>query len=133
MKVSADRVASRYAMVSNPLLDGMDKHEVVELVKKLTKSAKLNGVFHDTHWEPVNRLRRIFHADKLQHEMMAGYIPIRNKIGQTTGMEWKLSIAWRDGGGIPQDLWLIIVASGLGPADDVMKMYDISYDLKFPW
>lgn len=132
MVVSAERVASRYAMLSNPL-DGQSKQDVMTLVKKLVNSARLDGVFHDTHWEPINRLWKFLHTGGVQHTLMASNVPIRDRIGQTSGREWKFSVEWRDAGGEPQQIWGVVTASGVGPAGNTMGVYNVSVNLKFPW
>ena len=125
MKRMASRVALRYLKANPPSqLDGMDRRAGMNLINKVIQSAKLNGIFHDDHWEPVQRIWSAMTKAGFDWNLEKNWYD-KDKEGNPSAKTWTFQVEWKDKAGKTQVAHGRVVASGAGSVKEPLDRYDV--------
>lgn len=104
-------------------VDGMSKRKLVKLVNHVIDKARLNGIYRDQYWQPIQRLWKEFEkagipvdVTKSEYEKENG-VPVRKV--------WQFEINFTNDRGRPNKVYGRVVAAGAGSVDDPLEAYDV--------
>jgi hypothetical protein len=120
------RVASRWiaAQEGPGLLDGFDRRQAVAAVNKIIASAKLDGIFRDAHWEPIQRIWAAMNKANLDWYHIKNWYD-KDKEGNPSAKTWAVGIEWKDKAGKNQEMHVRVIASGAGSVKEPLDAYDV--------
>jgi len=103
-------------------IDGMSKQRAKTYINKLMEKHS-KGFFDDISWNPVNKILKDMREDEIDFYTDSVYK--KNEEGKSNSKKWTLTISFINNKGKEQKLVGYIIASGVGPDEDLLDRYDI--------
>lgn len=123
---SAQRVAARYLKADQPsILDGSDRRQGLAIANKVIQSAKLQGLFADDHWEPVQRIWSALTKAGIDFSQEKNWYE-KDKQGNPSSKTWTFQVNWKGPNDKPLTAYGRVVASGAGSVREPLDRYDVT-------
>ena len=134
--VSASRVASKYlaefrspppvrsaGMETNPF-DGLKKRKVLNVLNAIL-GRHTKGQFRDNVWAPIQAIRKDFGDENIPAEALPDSGVYEKENGRDVRKVWRYRVPFINQNGRPDAVYISITASGSGPVDDPLEVYDV--------
>ena len=133
---AAQRVASRYLagfrsdapvrranMEKNPF-DGQRKQKVLNTLNAIL-GRHTKGQFRDSYWAPIQAIRADLDRENIPAEALEGSGTYEKENGVDVRKVWRYKVPFLNQNGRPDAVYISITASGAGPVDDPLAVYDV--------
>ena len=104
------------------IFDGSRKRDVLSTLNRLLDPLT-KGLHRDQYWAPIQSIRKMFE----QRDIPA--MPVSNQYEKENGRDvrkvWLYEVPFINQHGQPDKVYIRIVASGSGPVDDPLAVYDV--------
>lgn len=116
-----------YLMVESngSALDGMTKASALRKILNVPGKS-LNGFFKDEHWLPINNLFSAFGKENIAFQIDKTEYK-KDDSGNPSSKEWIITFPFKNEKGKDVNIYGRIMASGAGPVNDPLKMYDVTF------
>lgn len=106
-------------------LDGMRKPKALKFVNDiLGKYTK--GNFRDNGWAPIQAIRTALAEADVAFEQLDGSGTYEKENGVDVRKRWKYKVMFQNQNDRADQFYISIVASGAGPSDDPLSIYDVT-------
>jgi hypothetical protein len=105
-------------------LTGVDKRTGLRRINAVIAGARLNGIFRDNNWTPVQKLWREFEQAGIPVNLVSANYT-KDDQGNPNSKVWKFTVEWDGPTGQHIVTYGQVVASGAGSVRDPLDAYDV--------
>lgn len=105
-------------------LDGLRKQKVLDILNRLM-APHTKGLFRDNAWAPIQAIRAAFERENIPADQLPGSGRYEAEGGRDVRKVWLYQVPFTNQNGRPDKVYIRIVASGSGPVDDPLEVYDV--------
>jgi hypothetical protein len=114
-----------HRMASNPF-DGLKKRKVLDVLNKIL-SRHTVGQFRDNGWAPITAIRADLDKENISYAPLQGSGTYEQDphTGRDVRKVWRYKVEFVNQNQRPDAVYISITASGSGPVDDPLQVYDV--------